>query len=407
VRRPATYIRDDRAIMVEVSPHCCVNEDYKKGVLIASADMLRTRRAKSQPDQIRSVSRWTSPSLASRSGKKPAVTDEACGLLVAAFVNAGMYQVIKEGLQADEKWKVLKRPTITVKPKSSTWAQASRASKGVEVTPMLSRAWDKGKTPVRVRSSSRDRATYPMWDWLWRRFGPKLWAMFRYAQVGDRVWSESLDRNGKMKFLRDDPENAPKPLKFAKVKATRPRPPANYDTSYVSVVKRRVRIHCKHQKDIKFDDALSGVLELMIRYNDIERYDRTKSSLKTYLNHVVTSRFTDFARSHKAANKLEIAHSINDRVSEEKATVEEKLCARAEDEDRLAHVIEEPTVIREILTGKEFEVVVGTAIDGKSIKELAEETGVSTQRLYELRLSAKIKIADYYSNSTSDSAGCA
>ena len=116
MRRPTPYIRDDGAILVEVSPHCFVNEDYKKGVLIASADMLYTCRAKSRPDQIRSVGRWPSPSVASRSGKKPAMTDEACGLLVAAFVNAGMHQVIEEGVQTDEKWKVLKRPTITVKP---------------------------------------------------------------------------------------------------------------------------------------------------------------------------------------------------------------------------------------------------------------------------------------------------
>ena len=78
----------------------------------------------------------------------------------------------------------------------------------------------------------------------------------------------------------------------------------------------------------------------------------------------------------------------------------------AEDEDHLDYVIEAPT-FREILTEKEYEVVVGTAFDGKSIKELAEEIGVSTQRLYELRLSAKIKIDEYYQTSTSDSAGCA
>ena len=41
-----------------------------------------------------------------------------------------------------------------------------------------------GKDAVRVRSSCRDRAPYPDGDWLWRRFGPRLWAMLRYAQVG-------------------------------------------------------------------------------------------------------------------------------------------------------------------------------------------------------------------------------
>ena len=81
--------------------------------------------------------------------------------------------------------------------------------------------------------------------------------------------------------------------------------------------------------------------------------------------------------------------------------------ALSHDEDYMAYVREAPTAIREILTEKEYEVAVGTTLDGKSIKELAEEMGVSTQRLYELRLSAKIKIYDYYDISTSNSAGCA
>ena len=171
----------------------------------------------------------------------------------------------------------------------------------------------------------------------------------------------------------------------------------------LALIAENVRRLCKNHAGVDCEDALQGVLELIFKYKDLDNFDPAIANLKTFVSNVVDNRFKDYLRSlNTGSNKLAIAHSINVYVD-----LEEKLCAQAEDEGLLAYIIEAPTVIREILTEKEYEVVVGIAFDGKSIKELAEEIGVSTQRLYELRLRAKIKIADYYSNSISDSAGCA
>ena len=171
----------------------------------------------------------------------------------------------------------------------------------------------------------------------------------------------------------------------------------------LALIAENVRRLCKNHAGVDCEDALQGVLELIFKYKDLDKFDPAIANLKTFVSNVVDNRFKDYLRSlNTGSNKLAIAHSINVYVD-----LEEKLCAEAQDEDYLAYVIEAPTVIREILTEKEYEVVVGTAFDGKSIKELAEEMGVSTQRLYELRLSAKIKIDEYYRTSTSDSAGCA
>jgi RNA polymerase sigma factor (sigma-70 family) len=317
------------------------------------------------------------------------------------YVIVGPITVIKEGVQADEKWKLLKRPTL--QPKSSK-----------AYTPNYYRAAEKRIANLINRFDHLIKCHAPvvvtqdmLWDDVYEHCGPiACQGPSRPHQpqpAHERRLSDTRDKYGKSKFWRGGKKA--KPPKLAKVGVTKPHRTANYDTSYVSIVRRLVKVHCKHQRDIKFDDALSGVLELILKYKDMERYDRTKSSLKTYVSKVVESRFTDYARSHKAANKLKITHSINDKVGEEKETeLEEILCTESEDEDQIREAAAVAVAVAsKILTPKAYEVFIGM-IDGKSIKDIAKQMDVSTQNIYELRLLVKSKFEDYYGTSTFDSA---
>jgi RNA polymerase sigma factor (sigma-70 family) len=296
----------------------------------------------------------------------------------------------KEGAQGDPKWKPLRRPTITARPKWSAWAQSSKAGKRVDVTPMLSRVWDKGAT---LRAVTSDR----LWADVYEHCAPiphqGPLRRHRMQPAHERILSDTKDKNGNSLFWKNNTDA--KPLTFAKLVTTKPRPLLNFDTSYVSLVKRRLKLLFKHQKEIEFDDALNGVLELIERYKDMERYDRTKSSLKTYLNHVVKSRFTDFARSYKAANKLEIIHSINDRFAEEDARELEEILPH-EGEGRLTKIAEIALIAADLLTPQEHRVFTGLAFDGKSIADLAKELSLTSQRVYQLKSKVKSKIEDYY-----------
>ena len=372
-----------------------------------------------------------------RPGPAPRAVDARTQKLVAAYEERGeVIKVIPEGVQTDPKWKVLERSKITVKAKSSAPYQGYHGATEDKLIKMLddtgrdrrivSTKYSGEPSILRLKErriqAARDRKkrirdlaaqrTAEMRTGSGARYdrGPCLspksetWARPTDTQVSpDLPASNRYELRGPDLSPQPRVNQMPGPATLAT--AGKAPLPSRSKRKDLALIANNVRRLCKNHAGVDCEDALQGVLELIFKYKDLDKFDPAIANLKTFVSNVIDKRFKDYLRSlNTRSNKLAITHSINDHVDEEETVeLEEKLCAEAEDEDRLAYVIE----AFEILTEKEYEVVVGTAFDGKSIKELAEEMGVSTQRLYELRLSAKIKINEYYKTSTSDSAGCA
>jgi RNA polymerase sigma factor (sigma-70 family) len=188
--------------------------------------------------------------------------------------------------------------------------------------------------------------------------------------------------------------------------------------AYTPLIFKLARQLCKAQEKLNLrpEEVLGELIVGM--YKKLDAYNPSKASFATFVRQVCKSSFADYTRKIRLTEGITgtngamvlVVSTHDEGEGDDGSMMLEEVLQDIRDVEASregAQIASLAAAAVEILAPQEYQIFAGLAFECKSIADLAADMGVSTQRIYTLKLIAVSKLKDYYGTLTYNSAECA